>query len=369
MKVALIHDWLTGMRGGERVLEVFCELFPDAKIFTLLYIAGRLTPRIEGMEIETSFIDRLPFSSRIYRHYLPLFPAAVELFDLRGYDLIISISHCVAKGIISPPSSLHICYCLTPMRYAWDQYHHYFGEDRLGFFSRKIVPLFMNYLRTWDVASSRRVDLFVASSKNVKRRIRKYYRREAEVIHPPVDTDFFTPGGEDGGYFLLVSALVPYKRVDLAVATFNQLGLPLLIVGEGPESRRLRKMAKENIRFLGRVSDEKLRELYRGCRALIFPAEEDFGIAPLEAQACGRPVIAYGKGGVLETVIPEETGVLFPEQSVPAMVSAVDKFQRLGFNKEVIRKNALRFSPERFKEGISTFIKEGWERHLKEGEK
>jgi glycosyltransferase involved in cell wall biosynthesis len=356
LKVALIHDWLTGIRGGERVLEVFCELFPEASLFTLLHLPGKLTPTIERMEIKTSFINRLPFASKVYRHYLPLFPAAIELFDLSGYDLIISISHCVAKGVIPPPSSLNVCYCLTPMRYAWDQYHHYFGKDKLSFFSRRFIPLVMNYLRTWDVASSNRVDRFIASSENVKRRIERYYRRDAEVIYPPVDNDFFTPAGQEGDYFLLVSALVPYKRLDLAVTAFNKLELPLFIIGEGPEYRQLKKMAKDNIQFLGRVSDEELRGLYRRCRALIFPQEEDFGIAALEAQACGRPVIAYGKGGVLETVIPDETGIFFTEQSVDALTGAVDMFRSKKFNKESIRNNALRFSRKLFKERISSFI-------------
>jgi len=356
MKVALVHDWLTGMRGGERVLEVFCEIYPEATILTLLHIRGATSPIIERMTIKTSFIQRLPFVSTRYRHYLPLFPTAIEQFDLREYDLIISSSHCVAKGVIVPPHATHFCYCHTPMRYAWDMYHEYFSPQRLGFFSRKLIPLFINYMRMWDVSSSARVDYFIANSNNVASRIRRHYNRDSAVIYPPVDTEFFVPGGEPEDFFLIVSALVPYKRVDLAIEALNQLKLPLKIVGKGPELSRLKGMANRNIIFLGELSDQETRRLYQTCQALIFPGEEDFGLTSVEAQACGRSVIALRKGGVLESVIEGETGVFFDQQSPVSLKNAIDKFYKMRFNGEKVRDNALRFSREKFKHKVIDFI-------------
>ncbi len=356
MRVALIHDWLTGMRGGERVLEGLCEIYPEATIFTLIHIPGATSPIIERMTIKTSFIRRLPFASTRYRHYLPLFPTAIEQFDLRGYDLIISISHCVAKGVIVPPHATHFCYCNTPMRYAWDLYHDYFPPKRLGFLSRTLIPLFINYLRVWDVTSSTRVDYFIANSNNVASRIKRHYKRDSVVIYSPVNTEFFVPGGEPQDFFLIISALVPYKKVDLAIEAFNQLKLPLKIVGKGPERSRLKRMANKNITFLGELTDQEIRKLYQTCQALIFPGEEDFGLTSLEAQACGRPVIAFRKGGALESVIEEETGVFFDQQSPASLKNAVDKFYKISFNKEKIRVNALKFSREKFKHKLIDFI-------------
>lgn len=356
MKVALVHDWLTGMRGGEKILEVFCEIYPEATIFTLLHIPGATSPIIEGMTIKTSFIQRLPFASTRYRHYLPLFPTAIEQFDLRGYDLIISISHCAAKGVMVPSDAIHICYCNTPMRYAWDLYHDYFPPQRLGFFSRKLIPFFINYLRMWDVTSSARVDHFIANSNNVASRIKRHYNRESVIIYPPVDTEFFVPGGELKDFFLIVSALVPYKKIDLAIETLNQLKLPLKIVGKGPELSRLKRMANRNITFMGELSNEEIRNLYQTCQALLFPGEEDFGLTSLEAQACGRPVIAFRKGGVLESVIEEETGVFFEQHAPASLKNAIDKFYKMSFNKKKIRDNALRFSREKFIQRVTDFI-------------
>ena len=266
MKIAIVHDWLTGMRGGERVLEVFCELFPQAHLYTLLHIPGSVSPLIERMPIKTSFIQNLPFSKGGYRKYLPLFPLAVESFDLKGYDFILSCSHCVAKGIIPPPDALHISYVLTPMRYAWDMYSDYFGGTR-----NRWIPFFMHYLRMWDVTSSQRVDHFLCVSKHVKNRIKNFYRREAEVIHPPVDTRRFTIQDRRGDFFLIVSALTPYKRIDLAIEAFNQLGYPLRIIGSGPDEKRLRSMARSNVAFLGWQPDDVVADFYSKCRALIFP--------------------------------------------------------------------------------------------------
>ena len=275
MKVALVHDWLTGMRGGEKCLEILCELYPDADLYTLIHVKGHLSEAIERMKIKTSFLQRFPMASKYYRYYLPLFPSAIERFDLREYDLVLSTSHCVAKGIISMPESLHISYCFTPMRYIWDMYFEYFKESRLGF-EKMLTPFVSNYLRTWDVTSSQRVDFFIAISNHVQGRIKKFYRRESTVIYPPVDCDFYhpvpSPEGR-GDYFLMVTALAPYKRVDLAIEAFNRLGRPLLIVGDGQETGGLKKKAKKNIEFLGWQDGPSIRDYYRGCRHLSFPGK------------------------------------------------------------------------------------------------
>ena len=364
MRVALVHDWLTGMRGGEKVLEVLCGLYPEADLFTLFHIKGRLSDAIEGMKTQTSFIQKLPMASRYYRFYLPLFPTAIERFDLKGYDLVVSTSHCVAKGILTVPDSLHISYCFTPMRYIWDMHLEYFGGLRPG--SRKfLIPFLSNYLRIWDVTSSERVDWFIAVSDHVQKRIKKYYRRDSAVIYPPADCDFFSPSensDQGGDYFLMVTAMAPYKRVDIAIEAFNRSGRRLLIVGEGPGFKSFRKMAKKNIQFLGWQSDEEVRDYYRRCRAFIFPGEEDFGITPVEAQACGKPVIAYGKGGALESVVafPREgsTGIFFDEPTADSLLKAVDLFEENAdrFDRQEIRRNALRFDQRNFRDTIRSFI-------------
>ncbi|MBI3327345.1 MAG: glycosyltransferase [Nitrospinae bacterium] len=377
------------MRGGERCLEVFCELFPDADLFTLLHCRGTVSEVIERMRIQTSFVQHLPLVERFYRHYLPLFPSAIERFDFRGYDLIFSTSHCVAKGAIRPPEALHISYIHTPMRYAWDLYQAYFG-DRLGPVKSLVVPRLMAYLRRWDLQACERVDHFVANSHHVAARVKRHYGKEAAVIHPPVDTDRFQPAAEDGDYYLVVSALVPYKRIDLAIQACNRLKRPLKVVGWGPEEGRLQKLAGPTVEFLGRRSDAELAHLYARCRALIFPGEEDFGIVPLEAQAAGRPVIAYGKGGVLETVIPinpadprseirdrggttqpigppsadrEPTGIFFYEQTDRMVAEAVRLFEQRGhrFPKQRLRDHALTFDRGIFKAKFRTFIEDKWQ--------
>ena len=361
-KVVLVHDWLTGQRGGEKVLEVLAEIFPKAPIYSLFHIKGSQHPDIEKRVIRTSFLQRMPFLEKKYRSYLPLFPMAIETFDLQEYDLVVSTSHCVAKGAIPRPDALHVCYIHSPMRYAWNLYFSYFAPDRLSLFSRWIIPPVIHGLRTWDAASAARVDRFVANSANVARRVNKYYRREADVIPPPVDTKFFRPDESvaRGNYHLIVSALVPYKRIDLAVEAFNRTGAPLKIVGTGPEYRALKKRARANVEFLGAAEAEDLRRLYQGAASFLLPGEEDFGIATLEAQACGTPVIAYGRGGSLETVAPGETGLLFDEPTVVALLGALDKFRTFACNRETIRSNAMRFSRERFKEGISSYLRKAW---------
>lgn len=370
MKMALVHDWLTGMRGGEKCLEALCELFPEADIFTLLHIPGSVSPVIERHSIRTSFIQKLPFVRKKYRSYLPLFPTAVELFDLREYDAVLSSSHCVAKGIIPGPGAFHLCYCHTPMRYVWDMYQEYFGPERLGGMSRGLVPLFANYLRTWDAASSVRVDRFAANSDHVRKRILKYYGRESDVVHPPVNTKNTRLSGSDDGYYLIVSAFAPYKRVDLAIEAFNQSGKKLVVLGAGQEEKRLKKMAGRNIEFDGWVDSKQLGAYYAGCRALIFPGEEDFGIVPVEAQCWGKPVIAYGKGGALETVRghwadstrrpPSScTGVFFGQQSAAGLAGALRIFERIRFQPERIRKHAMSFDKSVFQNHIRQIVRKG----------
>jgi len=362
-KVALVHDWLTGRRGGEKVLEVFAEIYPDAPIYTLFHFPGSQIPDIEQKRIESSFVKNLPFLEKRYRFYLPLFPIAIELFDLQEYDFIISSSHCVAKGAIPRPDALHVCYVHSPMRYAWNQYASYFSPEMLGFFSRKIIPPIIHRLRIWDESSSHRVDYFVANAKAVADRIHRYYRRLADVIYPPVDTDFFGPGEVQEDYFLIVSALVPYKRIDLAVEAFNRTGQRLRIVGQGPEYQKLKRRAKSNIEFLGGISSEELRQLYQKSRALIMPGEEDFGINSLESQACGIPVIAIGRGGAKETVLQGETGVLYEESGIEGLSAALDKFEGMAFNKTTIRANAIKFSRDSFKKEISSYFQRKWAEH------
>ncbi len=362
IKVALVHDWLTGQRGGEKVLEVLAEIFPKAPIYTLFHFKGCQAETIESREIRTSFLQGLPFLKNRYRHYLPLFPLAVELFNLGDFDLVVSSSHCVAKGAIPPPDALHVSYIHSPIRYAWNQYFAYFSPERLSFFSRRFVPPVMHRLRVWDESSAARVDHFIANSANVARRIMKYYRREADVIHPPADIDFFRPaaGGERGADFLIVSALVPYKRIDLAIQVFNKSGERLTIVGSGPDLRRLRKMSRHNINFLGPVSADELRSLYQKSSALLLPGEEDFGIAAVEAQACGTPVIALGRGGALESVVSGQTGLLFPELTASSLRAALDKFGSLKFNDAAVRSHAEKFSRKSFKEKLSAYLEQKW---------
>lgn len=360
LKIAIVHDWLVSMRGGEKVLEILCELYPNATLITLLHIKGTLSPTIESMKIETSFINKLPLKKK-YRNYLPLFPSAIESINFSGYDLIISSSHCVAKGAQPNVGALHICYCHTPMRYVWEMYDEYFGKDKAGFITRTAMSFFAPRLRKWDVETSRRVHCFAANSYNVSRRIKEYYNREADVIYPPVDASLFRLSEKSNDYFLIVSALVPYKKVELAIEAFNRNGKKLLIVGTGPESVKLKLAAKNNIEFLGWCNDGELAKLYAGCRALIFPGFEDFGIVPLEAMACGKPVIAFGKGGVLETVVGKGenvTGVFFYEQTVDALINAIDDFEKIKFDSQMIRDHALKFDRAMFKEKIKEYIEE-----------
>ncbi len=307
MRVALVHDYLNQMGGAEKVLLSLHELFPQAPIYTSMYEPKSVDRRFRSMDIRTTFMQRVPFVKRRHQPFLPLYPFAFERLDLRPYDLVISDSSAFAKGVITRPDALHVCYCHTPMRWAWN-YEEYVERERLGATARLLLPPFITWLRQWDYATAARVDYFVANSPTVAARIAKYYRREAVFIPPPVDTSHFYEAPQHEDYFLIVSRLVPYKRIDLAVKAFTMLGLPLRIVGEGRDERRLRRLAGKNIRFLGHLSDDEMRSQMARCRALVFPGEEDFGITPVEAQASGRPVIAYGAGGALATVVEGSTG-------------------------------------------------------------
>ena len=355
LNVVLSHDWLTGMRGGERVLELLCEGFPAAPIYSLIHKRGALSESISSHPITTSWLQHAPNVMKWYRYYLPFFTAAVERMKPPAADLLISTSHCVAKGLQPKPGTKHLCYCFTPMRYAWLFYDEYFGGSPL---KKAAIKPILGSLRDWDKRTADRVDTFVTLSHHVQERIKKFYGRDADVVYPPVNVDFYTPGqnGHDG-FDLIVSALVPYKRLDLAVRAYNRLGYPLKIVGTGTEHDTLKNSAGRNIEFLGWQSDEANRELYRRCRCLVFPGEEDFGIVPVEAQACGRPVVAYGKGGLLETVVENVTGVFFKEQTEESLLAAIETCAGKKWDSAAIRRNAERFAPQVFIDGIDRNIR------------
>lgn len=363
-RLAIVHEWFTGMRGGEKCVEALCELFPDASLFTLVHRRGSVSPTIERMPLTTSFIQRLPLAGSRYRHYLPLFPLAVQRFDLREFDCVLSSHHCVAKGVRTPPHALHLCYCYTPMRYLWDQYDEYFGPGRAGVPTRLAMRLARGPMRRWDVRTASNPHAFIAISEHVRRRIRTIYQRQADLIYPPVDTGFYGLSTRNEGWFLMVSALVPYKRVDLAIAACNATGERLVIAGDGPEMTRLRALAGPTVSFTGWVSDQEVRELYGGCAAVLFPGEEDFGIVPLEAMASGKPVIALARGGALETVLEGPavtTGVLFAEPTVESLVEALRSFRSREFDASALRRFALGFDREVFKARMRRYIQEHWE--------
>lgn len=363
MKVALVHDYLNQYGGAEKVLEAFTEIFPDAPIYTLVYDPGLVRRILPGKEIRASFLQKVPFARTHHRLFPPLMPFAAEKFDLSDYDLVVSDSAAFSKGVITRPETLHICYCHTPIRYAWDDSHKYIREFNMSFCVKPFVPLFMNYLRLWDREAAFRVDKFICNSEFVANRIRKYYKNEAEVIYPPVDTEKFFPGDKNGNYFLMVGRLLVYKRFDLAINVFNDLGLPLKIVGTGPEMSKLKKRANWNIEFLGDVENGKLKEYYQNCQALIFPQEEDFGIVAVEAMACGRPVIAYRGGGAVESVKEGETGLFFNEQKTDSLADAVKRFNPEKFNARKIHLHAKRFDKNIFKEKIKKFIEKSYHEH------
>jgi glycosyltransferase involved in cell wall biosynthesis len=358
LRVVLVHDWLTGMRGGERVLESICRICPDADLLTLVHVPGRVSSRIEARRIRTSIVQHLPSPARWYRHYLPLFPTAIEGFDLDDVDVVISTSHCAAKSVVPTGRAVHLCYCHSPMRYAWDQFDAYFGEARLGRPGSAAARRVLAWLARWDRDTAGRVHRYLANSQYVAGRIARYYNRRATVLHPPVDTNYFTPGDApaEHPYYLVVSALVPYKRIDLAIDAAKQLGARLKIVGTGPDRARLGSMAGNLVEFLGAVTDERLREAYRGAQALVLPGVEDFGISPIESMACGRPVIALGRGGATETVTPGVTGILVDDSTPAAFAAAMDAVTRTSFDRAALVTHAAGFGVERFEAGFRTLL-------------
>ena len=353
------------MRGGEKCLEVFCELFPAADLYTLFYFPDRVSTVIRSMNVRASWLNRLPGRERFYRYGLPLFPAAVEGFALRDYDLLLSSSHCVAKGVF-PGGALHISYIHSPMRYVWDLHKAYFGPDA-SWAARAGMALCRGYLQRWDVHSAKHVGYFIANSRHIAGKIEALYGRSSEVIHPPVDVDKFYISERQERFYLIVSALVPYKKIQRAIAAFNEIRLPLKVVGDGPLRRSLEKQAGENIEFTGWVDDSRLAKLYAECEALIFPGEEDFGIVSLEAQASGRPVIAYDRGGVTESVVAlddrpgsgvQPTGILFPEATPASLIEAVRRYQAMKhlFDPAALRRHASQFARGVFKARMEQFI-------------
>jgi glycosyltransferase involved in cell wall biosynthesis len=357
VRVALVHDYLNQMGGAEKVLLALHDLYPDAPIYTSIYAPDRVDQRFRSFDIRTSSMQRLPLVKKKHQPFLPLFPQAFERMDLRAYDLVISDSSAFAKGVVTRPETLHICYCHTPMRWAWS-YEDYVERERLGRLARAVLPRFITRLRQWDYATAARVDHFVANSPTVMARIAKYYRRESVYIPPPVETSRFAVSLERDDYFLIVSRLAPYKRIDLAVRAFSKLGLPLRVIGGGRDEKDLRKMAAKNVTFLGHLPDDEVRRQLSRCRALIFPGEEDFGITPVEAQACGRPVIAYGAGGALATVREGVTGVFFREQTPDALAEAVRGFRDEQFDPATIRRHAEEFDTARFARRFLRFVDE-----------
>ena len=348
MRVAIVHYWLVGMRGGEKVVEDLCRIYPQADIFTHVYDPSSVSPLLRARTVKTSFIDRLPGARRRYQSYLPLMPMALEQLDLRNYDLIICSESGPAKGIIPPPHALHVCYCHSPMRYVWNMYHDY--RERTGFLTKRLMPLAAHYVRNWDALSATRVDHFVANSQTVRQRIERYYRRDAEVIYPPVEVDSFESAPDEvGDSFLMVGELVPYKRTELAIEAFNRMRLPLTVIGGGERLDAIRKLAGDTVTVRGPQPFDVLRREYARCRALMFPGEEDFGMVPVEAMASGRPVIAFGRGGATETVVDGVTGVLFDEQSVDAIVGAVQRFNALSFDTRKAVQHARRFAAPQFR--------------------
>lgn len=404
MKVALVHDWLTGMRGGERCLEALCEIFPEAPIFTLFHIKGSVSKTIERHPIFPSYLNGIPYARSRYRYFLPLFPSAIRRMDLQAYELVVSSSHCVAKGVSVSPQACHISYIHTPMRYVWDQYEAYFGPGRTSTIQQTAVSMFRRRLQQWDVDSNENIHTFIANSHHVADRIQRHYRRTAQVVYPPVDWQAFQASSENEGFFLMVTAFAPYKKVDVAIKAANELEVTLKIIGDGQDEKRLKHMAGPTVEFLGWQPDHHVRKWYGRCLAVLFPGEEDFGIVPLEAMAAGKPVIAYGKGGVLETVIPVNplpgknnclsdqnansmtrlrgqgnpssqhvgqtddsssgpTGVFFYEPSVEGLMEAIQLFRQhhKDFHPEKIRAHVEPFDRSHFKQRVYQIILSSYE--------
>ncbi len=363
MRVCIIHDYLTHMGGGERVLEAIAEAFPDAPVYTLVHDSDAVQVAFDPRRIRTSFLQRFPGARRSHR-FLPLalMPLAIEQFDVSQFDVVISNAHSFGKGIIASPGTLHISYCMTPTRYAWDGSHRYMREFSGNRWFKKFAPPAISYVRLWDYMASQRADIYLTLSQYVAKRIQKYYHRPSFVLYPPVDVDRFSPAKGSKDYYVVVSRLVPYKRIDLAIAAAEKMGRALKVAGTGPEISALKKIAGPHTEFLGFVPDEDLPELYRNARALLFPQEEDFGITPLEAAASGIPTIAYGAGGALETIIDRKTGILFPKQTPESLMAAMQESERTSWDIRAIAEHAKRFSRERFAKDLRAFVQKQYVR-------
>ena len=355
MKVAIVHDYLNQLGGAERVVGVLHQLFPQAPVFTSIVDRNRLWPSLVDADIRTSWMQSLPGLQRHFKKYLPFYPIAMESFDLQEYDLVISSSSAFAKGVRTRKDAIHFCYCHTPMRFVWD-YDRYVEREQFGQITRTFLPMLIDRLKAWDLRTAGNPTRYIANSSVVADRIRRYYGKEPTIIFPPVEIDRFSFAASKGDYFLLVSRLNPYKRIDLAIEAFNDLGLPLRIVGDGPDRPILERMAKPNIQFLGRRPDEEVARFYAECRGFVFPGEEDFGITPLEANAAGSPVIAYQAGGALDTVVDEESGIFFKEQTVAALKQAVLRCDSHFWDRDRLRQNAMRFSPAVFSESLRSLL-------------
>lgn len=366
MKIALVHDYLVQYGGAERVLQAFTELFPYAPIYTLIHDDEAMRGQFSDKRIYTSFLQKMPFSRKRHRFFPPLMPLAIEEFDFSQYDIVLSDSSSYAKGIITRPETLHICYMHTPMRYAWDDCQKYTQDFGFPNVIKKLVPFFMSPIRLWDKASADRVDRYLANSQFVSKRIQKYYHKDATVIHPPVNVENFyvAKPEERKPYFLMVGRLIAYKRHDIAIEAFNRLGLPLKIIGRGPEMKRLQKLAGPTVEFLGRVPEEELPRYYAECRGFVFPQEEDFGIVAIEAMASGRPLIAYRGGDIVEHMIEGQMGVYLDEQTSDAIVDAVARFDEHQYHPDFIRQQALRFDKEQFKATIKNHVEQALQEHL-----
>lgn len=351
MKIALVHEWLINLAGSEKVLEAIYELYPST-IYTLIKDYKKLKNTcFENADIKTSFIQNLPKSINMYKNYLPLFPIAIEQFDLSDYNIVISSSHCVAKGVLTNQEQIHICYCHTPVRYAWDLYHEYLSESNLNNKSIKsiIARMILHYIRLWDYSSSNRPDYYISNSKYISERIKKVYNKESTVIYPPVDTHKFELYEKKEDFYLTVSRIAPYKKIDLLVETFNNLPeKKLIVIGDGEDLNKIKSKANKNIEILGYQSFDIVKDYMQRAKAFIYAAKEDFGIAPVEAQSCGTPVIAYKKGGVLETVIENKTGIFFEEQTTRSIINSINLFEKLEFNYNNIRIHSEKFSKSRF---------------------
>jgi len=366
MKIAFVHDYLVQHGGAERVLQCLLEIYPYAPIYTILYNQKAMQGTFEDKRIYTSYLQKLPFTRNWHRIFPLLMPPAIEQFDFSAYDIVVSDSSSYAKGIITRPETLHLCYMHTPMRYAWDDCQKYTRDFYFPRLVKILIPFAMNYLRLWDKVSADRVDVFVANSNFVANRIKKYYHKKSIVIHPPVDTKRFSPTaklGKSEPYFLMVGRLIAYKRHDITIKAFNELGLSLKIIGRGPEMKRLKKIANNNVEFLGRVEDEELEKYYQHCQGFVFPQEEDFGIVAMEALACGKPLVAFRGGDIPEHMEEEKMGVFFDEQTTEAIVQAVKKFQTLSFDPKYISRKVQKFNREIFKERMKEIIESKLAQH------